>query len=138
MELVGDRLFDQLDRSKAHPDASMSAAPLKKRIDWHLRHRLPRPAYHFVRRRYYDGRTVARRNPGRGRLLPDFLIIGTAKSGTTTLHGWLTEHPFIVPAVKKEMHFFDYDFYRGVTGIARTSRRGRGATPSSTSWAGRF
>jgi hypothetical protein len=87
---------------------------LKQRVDRHLRHRLPRPVYHFVRSRYYDGRTTARRNPGRGRLLPDFLIIGTAKSGTTTLHGWLSGHPFIEPAVKKEVHFFDYDYYRGV------------------------
>ena len=60
-----------------------------------------------------DARSAGR-NPGRGRLLPDFLIIGTAKSGTTTLHGWLSEHPFVEPAVKKEVHFFDYDYYRGV------------------------
>ena len=92
----------------------MPRTSLKQRVDRHLRHRLPRPVYHFVRSRYYDGRTTARRNPGRGRLLPDFLIIGTAKSGTTTLYGWLSEHPFIEPAVKKEVHFFDYDYYRGV------------------------
>ncbi len=92
----------------------MTAASFRGRVDWHLRRRLPRPVYHFVRSRYYDGRTLARRNPGRGRLLPDFLIIGTAKSGTTSLHGWLCEHPFVEPAVKKEVHFFDYDFYRGV------------------------
>ena len=87
---------------------------IRQRVDWQLRHRLPKPVYHFVRSRYYDGRTIAGRNPGRGRLLPDFLIIGTAKSGTTTLHGWLSEHPFVEPAVKKEVHFFDYDYYRGV------------------------
>jgi hypothetical protein len=87
---------------------------LHHRVEWQLRHRLPRPVFHFVRRRYYDGRTIAGRNPGRGRLLPDFLIIGTAKSGTTTLHGWLSEHPYVDPAVKKEVHFFDYDYYRGV------------------------
>ncbi len=74
---------------------------------------LPRPMYHFGRRRYYDVRALAGRNPGRGRLLPDFLIIGTAKSGTTTLHGWMSEHPLIVPASTKEVHFFDYEFYRG-------------------------
>src|SRR6266852_4710221 len=84
------------------------------RVDWQLRHRLPKPVYHFVRSRGYDARTIAGRNPGRGRLLPDFLIIGTAKSATTTLHGWLSEHPFVEPAVKKEVHFFDYDWYRGV------------------------
>lgn len=87
---------------------------LKQRVNWHLRHRLPKPVYHFVRSRYYDGRTITRRNPGRGRLLPDFLIIGTAKSGTTTLYGWLNEHPFVAPAAQKEIHFFDYEYYRGL------------------------
>jgi hypothetical protein len=85
-----------------------------RRADRRLRRLLPRPVYHFGRRRVYDARTLVRRNPGRGRLLPDFLIIGTAKSGTTTLHGWLSQHPFVVPAVTKEVHFFDYEFYRGV------------------------
>jgi hypothetical protein len=83
-------------------------------IKQELRTRLPKPAYHLARRTYYDARKLARRNPGRGRLLPDFLIIGTAKSGTTTLHGWLAQHPYVQPAVKKEVHFFDYEWYRGV------------------------
>lgn len=87
---------------------------LTQRVDRELRTRLPKPAYHLARRTYYDARKLAGRNPGRGRLLPDFLVIGTAKSGTTTLHGWLSEHPFVEPAVKKEVHFFDYDWYRGV------------------------
>jgi hypothetical protein len=80
----------------------------------YLRRRLPRRWYQFLRSRYDTARTLAGRNPGRGRLLPDFLIIGTAKSGTTTLYGWLSEHPCIEPATKKEVHFFDYEFYRGV------------------------
>lgn len=91
-----------------------SKTSFKKRVKWHLRDRLPRPVYHFVRSRYYDGRTLVGRNPGRGRLLPNFLIIGTAKSGTTTLYGWLNEHPFVAPAAQKEVHFFDYEYYRGV------------------------
>jgi hypothetical protein len=87
---------------------------VKKRVGTQLRRHLPRPAYHFVRKRYYDARVVTGRNPGRGRLLPDFLIIGTAKSGTTTLYGWLTEHPFVAPAAQKEIHYFDYEWYRGL------------------------
>src|SRR5690242_8540420 len=79
-----------------------------------LGRRLPKPAYQFVRRRYYDARTVVGKNPGRGRLLPDFLVIGTAKSGTTTLYGWLSEHPFVAAATKKEVHYFDYEYYRGL------------------------
>ena len=89
--------------------------------DYRLSESLPRPAYLFVRSRYYDLRKLARRNPGRGRVLPDFLVIGAAKSGTTTLYGSLIEHPFVMPcttsdpyfAGTKEVHFFDYNFHRG-------------------------
>jgi Sulfotransferase domain len=39
--------------------------------------------------------------------LPDFLIIGTEKGGTTFLYYALCEHPYIEPATEKEVHFFD-------------------------------
>ncbi len=95
---------------------------LKGHIDSRLSKSLPRPAYLFARKRYYDARTLARRNPGRGHLLPDFLVIGAAKSGTTSLYDCLTDHPFVVPCVAedshfgntKEVRFFDYEFYRGL------------------------
>ena len=41
------------------------------------------------------------------RILPDFIIIGAQKSGTTSLYNYLTEHPSIVPAFKREPKFFD-------------------------------
>lgn len=50
------------------------------------------------------------------RSLPDFVIIGTMKGGTTSLYKYLTQHPQILPARKKEVHFFDqsYQFNRGI------------------------
>lgn len=45
---------------------------------------------------------------------PDFLIIGTMKSGTTSLYGYLTQHPQILPAAQKEVHFFDYAYSGGI------------------------
>lgn len=45
---------------------------------------------------------------------PNFLIIGTMKSGTTSLYQYLTQHPQILPAIKKEINFFDYNFSRGI------------------------
>jgi hypothetical protein len=40
--------------------------------------------------------------------LPDFLIIGTQKGGTTTLYdGVLRPHPYFKAAAKKEIHYFD-------------------------------
>lgn len=41
------------------------------------------------------------------RLLPDFLIIGTQKGGTTSLYNYLQTHPSIASAARKEVHFFD-------------------------------
>ena len=38
--------------------------------------------------------------------LPDFLIIGIAKSGTTSLYGLISAHPHVVPARLKEVHYF--------------------------------
>ncbi len=45
-------------------------------------------------------------------MLPDFIIIGAAKSGTTSLYHWLSKHPEMAPASTKEVHFFDYNFFR--------------------------
>ncbi len=48
------------------------------------------------------------------RLLPDFLIIGAQRCGTTSLYYYLTEQPCIAPASVKEIHFFDDDFLKGL------------------------
>jgi hypothetical protein len=42
--------------------------------------------------------------------LPDFLIIGARKCGTTFLYDLLTRHPYVEPAAKKELHYFDILF----------------------------
>jgi hypothetical protein len=41
------------------------------------------------------------------RLLPNFLIIGVQKGGTTSLYRYLEEHPSVAGAFAKEVHFFD-------------------------------
>jgi hypothetical protein len=74
---------------------------------------LPSPAYRVVRSGYRGIRRAAGRNPGRGRLFPDYLVIGVAKGGTTTLAAWLNEHPFVAPAAQKEVHYFDYQYTLG-------------------------
>jgi hypothetical protein len=82
-------------------------------LDWRLRHTLPRPAYNHLHLGYQQLRKAARRGPGRGRVLPQFVIIGAAKAGTTSLYGWLSEHPYVAAASQKEVHYFDYNYYRG-------------------------
>lgn len=48
-----------------------------------------------------------RQATSRWRALPDFLVIGAMKSGTSSLYAAMTDHPRIVWARKKELHFFD-------------------------------
>jgi hypothetical protein len=48
--------------------------------------------------------------------LPDFIIIGAQKCGTTTFYGLLCRHPNVEPAAIRELHFFDRSdrFEKGV------------------------
>ncbi|HLJ32057.1 MAG TPA: sulfotransferase [Ktedonobacteraceae bacterium] len=47
------------------------------------------------------------------RLMPDFIMIGVARGGTTSFYNYLIEHPGIGSAAKKEVHYFDYHFHKG-------------------------
>jgi hypothetical protein len=46
--------------------------------------------------------------------LPDFVIIGGKKCGTTFLYHLLAQHPLVEPAASKELHFFDNLYDEGV------------------------
>lgn len=45
--------------------------------------------------------------------LPNFLILGAQKSGTTSLARWLERHPEVYVPPRKELHFFAGDDDRG-------------------------
>jgi hypothetical protein len=50
------------------------------------------------------------------RRLPDFLIIGTQRGGTTSLYRYLEKHPSVLPTVlNKGVHYFDTNFDKGPT-----------------------
>lgn len=57
-------------------------------------------------------------------MLPSFLILGVQKGGTSSLYRWLVRHPHVLPARRKELHFFDREFARG-TGWYRARFPGR-------------
>jgi hypothetical protein len=72
------------------------------------------------------------------RPLPDFLVIGAQKAGTTSLYHYLTQFTDVRRASQKELHFFDVHHARGerwyrsqfpVTSAERTWITGE-ATPS--------
>jgi hypothetical protein len=48
------------------------------------------------------------------RTLPDFLIIGAQKCGTTSLYAHLMQHPSVGPAFEKEVRYFNDHYEKGV------------------------
>ncbi|WP_420629800.1 sulfotransferase domain-containing protein [Candidatus Leptofilum sp.] len=74
------------------------------------------------------------------RPLPDFLIIGAQKAGTSSLYKYLLQHPSVLPAYQKEIHYFTIPdlyfkgerWYRGhfPTNLARGQRLTGEASPS--------
>jgi len=57
--------------------------------------------------------SLSRRVKASDRVLPDFLIIGAQKSGTTFLMSALSQSPCILPPALKEVHYFDTNFRKG-------------------------
>jgi len=47
-------------------------------------------------------------------VLPDFLIIGFVKCGTTSLYEYLLQHPSIYPPAGKEIDYFDRLYEKGI------------------------
>lgn len=53
-------------------------------------------------------------------ILPNFLVIGAMRSGTTWLHNILNTHPEIcLPTKRKEVNYFDHFFDRGIEWYSR-------------------
>jgi hypothetical protein len=61
------------------------------------------------------------------RALPDAMIIGAMKSGTSSLHYYLMQHPRVIAPLRKEVHYFDLNFERGESWYrANFGRAGQG------------
>lgn len=73
-----------------------------------------------------SGEHALRRASLSRRPLPDFLIIGAQKAGTTSLHAYLCQHTQVSSPVTKEIHFFDNEFGRGLDWYRAHFRRSRG------------
>jgi hypothetical protein len=74
---------------------------LRSRVPLEWRHRLAR-----ARLRY-------RVPTGRWRALPDALIIGAQRAGTSSLYRYLGAHPGVAPSVRKEVEYFSRYAARG-------------------------
>jgi hypothetical protein len=56
---------------------------------------------------------VVGRATGSLRVLPDYLVIGEARCGTTSFYKWLIQHPAVGPVLTKEVQYFSDEFDRG-------------------------
>lgn len=71
----------------------------------------PQPLSPFLKRIIKAPRALT----ARIRVLPDFLIIGAQRCGTTSLQRYLIQHPCIAAAFRKEVHFFDRNLRKDTT-----------------------
>lgn len=88
-----------------------------------------------VKRLLRPGVTAAGTATGRWRVLPQFLVVGAQRCGTTSLHRALAAHPQVAtPMAHKGVHYFDtafthsLDWYRGHF-PTRAALRRRGPGP---------
>jgi hypothetical protein len=58
-------------------------------------------------------RAELRLRMGQSRALPDAVILGAMKSGTSSLHYHLVQQPGVIEPLRKEVHYFDVNFARG-------------------------
>jgi len=66
-----------------------------------------------VRKRVVKARLSARRATAAGRSLPDFLILGGQRCGTSSLYKYLGRHPNVAPSLRKEIEYFTIEYGRG-------------------------
>lgn len=64
--------------------------------------------YHRFFKRGISGMTAS------SRVLPNFIIIGTVRSGSTSLYYNICEHPSVLQAAYDEIGFFDSNFHLGI------------------------
>jgi hypothetical protein len=65
------------------------------------------------RRRLAKTRVAIRVPTSRWRGLPDLLVIGTQRGGTSSLYKYLGQHPSVSPSIRKETEYFSSKYDRG-------------------------
>jgi hypothetical protein len=78
-----------------------------------------------ARRAYAASPTLVKKTYRRGKfaywratdplyMVPDYLIIGAHRAGTSSLYTYLRRNNHVGPASRKEVHFFDFHYHRGL------------------------
>ena len=60
-------------------------------------------------------RRAGRRGTAHARALPDFLIIGSQKAGTSSLAVYFRQHPDVFWPARPEIHYFDWSHDRSLS-----------------------
>jgi hypothetical protein len=60
-----------------------------------------------------EARVAARRRADPERPLPDFLVIGAQRSGTSSLYKYLEQHPCVLSSLRKETEYFSSRWANG-------------------------
>jgi Sulfotransferase domain len=71
---------------------------------------LPLSARHAVRR----GVDAFGEHTSSVRMLPDYLIVGAMKGGTSALYEYLVRHPLVHRSTNEEVHYFSLHYQRGL------------------------
>lgn len=96
-----------------------------------VRHRVPLP----VRRQVVVARLHIRRGTAVTRILPEFLVLGAMRCGTSSLFRYLSAHPQVARPLRKEIEFFTLNWerprswYRAHFPLAQRGMRSFEATP---------
>lgn len=81
-------------------------------FSWKIKRTIGRPTFYILSSLKHKIRLLNAKN----HMLPEFIIIGAQKSGTSTLFNALIKHPNIVGPTKTEIHYFDLtqNYLKGV------------------------
>ncbi|MEA3400086.1 MAG: sulfotransferase domain-containing protein [Armatimonadota bacterium] len=100
-------LLDAHDRRRASEQGTtVVSKPLVARI----KARIPKP----VKEAVLSAKRLPRLMTSHRRVLPDYIIFGAMRCGTSSLYHNLTDHPQVLQAFRKQLRFFDREFQRGL------------------------
>ena len=85
--------------------------PANRTDAFSFRDRFPQPVKALVK----TGVEAYGQTTSGSRVLPDFVIVGAQRAGTTAMYEYVTEHPSIASATTKEVHYPDLHHDRGLS-----------------------
>ncbi len=99
---------------KSKADATVQASLIVSELRQAVKGVVPAGIKRWARARTVEGSRYARQLTAHLRVLPDFIIAGAQRAGTSSLYSYLTQHPDVLPAFRAEVHYFDVNFSRGI------------------------